>query len=312
MPDPLDNPDHLLNSTGLYLIWYSLRAEDCHATRAQVRELSDELGLASNVMKRESKQHAFRAAVATTTTYTDPDGATWTLSAAIVRRKNEFQTAEVRRQDGIKIAELKLFASRREREGIVAGSHILKPTVRTTLDDSARAAGHAWVAAALARYEAVKEEAPFYVIGRQVRATLAEVATPIAERDSFFYCYGQHLPTVQAVRVFLRATMTRPVMHIVQVAADAETGILARSADLHMSTRVQAFNAGLEKYAGRTLSRARNLALEERWNLLTTQKEFHEQQLGVRLVQTDSTLNQTQLLMDAIPRPPGLPQVRPR
>lgn len=286
----------------VWLCWFGIAADaKVIVTRERLRAITAEMGMSQRVLIRDAKVTAFRTACRTKVTYTDDAGAEHVITGEQIKATAEFITYAVVREDGYRVAEWKFFQSRRNRDGLVKGTHLTKSVLRRSMPAAEQALAQQWLSQAEAAFQAAQEETPHWTIRSQVNATLATVATPIAGRANFSFGYTADMPVAQRVQAFLEATM--PGGYEFTVVALQEGGdrrSLAASADIHLASQLEEPLFRLERASqpgARALKAATARSYQELLGQVRERHAVHVRCLGHLLPVTDGDLERMQILM---------------
>ena len=293
------------------LIWFTIEDRHVTASRTQVRDLSLSLGLPMDVLSRQSMLSAFKRAASLSVSYRDEQGVEWTLTATYHKASSESLAAHVQRQDGLKVAEFKFFQSRRSREGIQKGTHVVRSVLRANLRPADSTAAQEWLSRAKATFAAIQEDAPCTAIRRQARASIMSAATPVIGRESMYFCYDDEIDVALRTREFLRRTTLVCEFALLGIDDLSDHTVLAASADTYLESllerpleRMQTCVDGGQRPSASQYPAWRQLMIETR-----RLHARHERRLTLRLPRADVALARADRLMSQLPRPASLPRV---
>jgi hypothetical protein len=292
-------------------VWFIISTDGgAISSREEVRELADQFEFPAEALTRDSKIHAFVRACKVQTTY-EANGRVQVIRGKEAKRTTEFITVHVMNEDGLKLAEYKFFQSRRNRTGLVRGSHVVRSMLRANLTDEQREAARAWLAAAAQLYEQYSGEAPLSAVRRLTRLAMLDKAVPIIERESMYFVYGDEIEVAYRVRAFLAATLsTPPTVTILGVDDYSDYQVFADSSDHFLAAQLDVIIERIQ----RALARGVMVALDRRaaWNeaieRTRNQTERHERRLRLRLPRTRSTLLLADHLVSELPVHPACRQ----
>ncbi len=300
----------------IHLVWYAVSDTTTTAPRADVRRWADELGLPEGALSKGSKVGAFvKACQDTVITYTDAEDVRRQLVAVELVRKGEFITWEVRRDDGMKLAQLKLFSARRTREGIVPGTHVLKSQIRKIgVTERDREATEAWLAQAQEAFRTEQGYAPWHIIRRLMRDALTEKGVPMYRRKTVFYTYDEDVERSRRAGEFLMRAVQDADFAIVPVGAGADPLLFARSADEYLCDQAQDLIRLIEGWKGQEFVQKRQLSSQfplwaKTYTRLVGEAERHSTRLRLGLARTCSTLLDANRLMLELNPSANLPSV---
>jgi hypothetical protein len=301
----------------VHLIWFTMDDTAVTAPRADVRDWAAELGVPTGPLTRGSTKAAFlKACAAARVKYSDESGREYLVTAREVARKDEFITFEVVRDDGMKLAQLKYFSARRGRQGIVAGTHVIKSIVRPSLDPRDAEAARAWLVESDALFKVEQGYVPWYITRRLVRAALELHAVPVSKRAATFFAYDDDMEPVHRAGEFLRRSVQDSQFYTLAIEDGSDLGVFATSADVFLLEQVTHLLGLMTTWMGNEATNRMTLAKampawRQAHEEVTRVQARHERRLSLRLPQTSSALLEASQLMTRLMSSAHLPSVTP-
>ena len=295
------------------LIWLGLDDDRVRASKLEVRDWINELGLAGATMERTSTVAAFTSACKTTRTkYVDDIGEQHEVWAHESKRKPEWITFEVV-ADGRPLAQLKYFTPRKTQFGLVKDSHRIMPTIKPGLLPADYEAAHKWIETALATFEETQGRAPSSAVRRVLRASMARSAVPVYRRQGVWFTYADGLDNCRAAGEFAKRCAEGTDFWIIPVAPGADPKLFGLSVDDYLAAAAREIEDDIDVWVGKAKQKLARKEALRRWRAevarLAAEGTKHRQRLGVELPQLDAALATANLLIDSLHPASGLPSV---
>ncbi len=300
------------------LVWWSQDDSAISATRDEVKRWIIELKLPGGYVSKGTLASGFGAACdGAKVEYEGPDGRHTVTGTLHAKAGAESITYSVRREDGLKLAEIKYFAPRRVESGRISGTHRIMDRLAHRISDADRLAARQWIKQAKAIFEHTESRVSWQTLRRMLTTAFEESCVPLLRKRATYFFGAPDLAAVERIGEFIGRCSPDPLFQIVPVASHADWGMFAASADALMAERADKLVSQLEGWTGsRSPARvARRTAVERfsgEYERLYERTTYYESWLGPDLTQTQQKLLIAKGMIETIAPPAGLPTVSGR
>jgi hypothetical protein len=274
--------------TDVWLVWYTIDEDAPVVARNDVVDACARFGMPTGPLSRRNRVQSFRAvAEGTVLGYRDGSGQEWTITARAGKEVKESHVGyEAVRDDGHRMAQVKLFLPRRVESGVIPNSHRVKWLVRSNMDAADTAAAQEWCHSVEEAFALTQGEIDSRVIRRIVKASLERTCVPVYRRWTTLFAYADALPTVESTRAFVDAVVANSEVVTLPLADSALPGLVA-SADVASSSEMEHLVDTIESWVSRPAARNHfKIALLD-WQReaagAARRMRRHEQRLGSEL-----------------------------